>query len=179
VPFSGSHLPERFGLFTLIVLGEMVISLTNAAGAEPLPSPRTWYELLALKARVRPRAHTDRGGAFAPCMPGPLTVRRIGFVFGMTTTFCLWWTYFIDFKGQAVRKTRSLSSMWLYGHLPLHLSHALLGMLLASTLLFVDDSAALPGSLQRTTLGVGAAVFVTNAFLMWVNSLAERGASPK
>ena len=43
VPFKGSHLPERFGLFTIIILGELIISLSNAASEDGTLTAEIWY----------------------------------------------------------------------------------------------------------------------------------------
>ena len=93
---------------------------------------------------------------------------------GVTITFCLWWMYFSDFNGLATRGTAQLSNLWIYGHLPLHLFHALLGMLMATTLSFVQGD-TLPSPLPQFTMGVAGCVFLSSAFLTYVNSVEQRG----
>lgn len=104
-----------------------------------------------------------------------LVVDRVAFAFGVTTTFCLWWMYFNDFKAQMLRQTAQVSHLWLYGHLPLHLFHALLGMLMATTLEYTEGE-PLPSPLPELALGTAALVFFSSGFLTYVNSVEDRGA---
>jgi low temperature requirement protein LtrA len=99
---------------------------------------------------------------------------RVAFAFGVTTTFCLWWMYFNDFKAQMLRQTAHVSHLWLYGHLPLHLFHALLGMLMATTLEYTEGE-PLPSPLPELALGTAALVFFSSGFLTYVNSTEDRG----
>ncbi|KAF9953966.1 hypothetical protein BGZ72_005004 [Mortierella alpina] len=96
VTFAGSHLPERFALFTIIVLGENVIGLIGlSAGAS------TW----------------ERGyDSFL-----------ILFLFTTVILYSLWWLYFDDFSEDIFHKTTTLSQLWAYLHLPLHVCIVLVG----------------------------------------------------
>lgn len=47
VTFAGSHLPERFALFTIVVLGENIIGLVGlSSGASAWVSGQNWYLVL-------------------------------------------------------------------------------------------------------------------------------------
>jgi low temperature requirement protein LtrA len=83
------HLPERFGLFVIIVLGEAIIAVVNGV------SEQEWDLLSVLTA-----------------------------VFGFAIAFSLWWVYFENVGGAALRATVTAGQIrnmhvWLFGHLPL------------------------------------------------------------
>ncbi|KAF8943219.1 hypothetical protein BGZ47_005685 [Haplosporangium gracile] len=96
VTFAGSHLPERFALFTIIVLGENIIGLIGlSAGAS------TWT--------------------------AGLDLFMILFVLMTIILYALWWLYFDDFSEDIFHKTTTLSQLWAYLHLPLHVCLVLVG----------------------------------------------------
>ncbi|KAF9418613.1 hypothetical protein BGZ94_009653 [Podila epigama] len=96
VTFAGSHLPERFALFTIIVLGENVIGIIGlSAGAS------AWV------------AGND-----------PFLVL---FLLNTVILYSLWWLYFDDFSEDVFHKTTTLSQLWSYLHLPLHICIVLVG----------------------------------------------------
>lgn len=92
------HLPERFGLFTIIVLGEAIIAVVDGV------SEQKW----------------DVSSAFCA-------------VLGFAIAFCLWWIYFENIDGSALRSAGSsgrleVFQVWLYGHLPLVIGLAAAGV---------------------------------------------------
>ncbi|KAF9152125.1 hypothetical protein BG015_005752 [Linnemannia schmuckeri] len=96
VTFAGSHLPERFALFTIIVLGENIIGLIGlSAGAS------TWT--------------------------AGLDLFMVLFVLMTIILYALWWLYFDDFSEDVFHKTTTLSQLWAYLHLPLHVCLVLVG----------------------------------------------------
>lgn len=83
------HLPERFGLFTIIVLGEAIIAVVDGVAEQK------WNITSAICA-----------------------------VLGFSIAFSLWWIYFENVGGSALRSAGSVGrieiyQVWLYGHLPL------------------------------------------------------------
>jgi low temperature requirement protein LtrA len=83
------HLPERFGLFTIIVLGEAIIAVVNGIAEQNWNLPSV-----------------------------------IAAALGFSIAFSLWWIYFENVGGSALRSApteRRVSTLqvWLYGHLPL------------------------------------------------------------
>ncbi|KAF9196502.1 hypothetical protein BGZ49_002801 [Haplosporangium sp. Z 27] len=96
VTFAGSHLSERFALFTIIVFGENIIGLLA------LSSGAVFWDGLH--------------GVFI-CLFLLLTIILYG----------LWWIYFDDFSEDIFRETTTLSQLWAYLHLPLHLCIVLVG----------------------------------------------------
>ncbi|KAF9190118.1 hypothetical protein BGZ51_008907 [Haplosporangium sp. Z 767] len=96
VTFAGSHLPERFALFTIIVLGENVIGLIGlSAGASAWERGQDSFLVLFLLTTV--------------------------------ILYALWWLYFDDFSEDVFHKTTTLSQLWAYLHLPLHVCIVLVG----------------------------------------------------
>ena len=84
-----AHLPERFALFILIVLGEAI------AGVVMGLTKHAWSLQSGLTAAL-----------------------------GLSISFSLWWVYFDNIDGAAIRAARSqgriwLYQGWLYAHLPL------------------------------------------------------------
>ena len=92
------HLPERFGLFVIIVLGEAIIAVVNGV------AEMEWHPMSALTA-----------------------------VFGFSIAFSLWWLYFENVSGSALKTAGAsgriqIFQVWLYVHLPLVISLAATGV---------------------------------------------------
>ncbi len=92
------HLPERFGLFTIIVLGEAVIAVVNGV------SEMEWNGMSVFAA-----------------------------VCGFGIAFSLWWVYFENVGGSALRAAGAsgrlaVYQIWLYGHFPLVIGLAAAGV---------------------------------------------------
>lgn len=88
-PLSPSHLGERFMLFTLIMLGEIVFSLLRAGIAHP------GHEFVLAGAIVLP--------------------------------LLIWWLYYRNVSGSAIRGGATSFRVFLFGHLPLALGLAGIG----------------------------------------------------
>ncbi|KAG0025612.1 hypothetical protein BGZ81_007015 [Podila clonocystis] len=96
VTFAGSHLPERFALFTIIVLGENVIGIIGlSAGAANWVAGNDPFLIL--------------------------------FLLNTVILYSLWWLYFDDFSEDVFHQTTTLSQLWAYLHLPLHICIVLVG----------------------------------------------------
>lgn len=98
LPLHLEHLPERFGLFTIIVLGEAIIAVVNGVAEVE------WDGMSELAA-----------------------------IFGFATAFSLWWVYFENVSGSALRAAGAsrkfqIYQVWLYGHLPLVIGLAAAGV---------------------------------------------------
>lgn len=82
------HLPERFGLFTLIVLGESIVAVVGGIAEQK-------WEIVSIAAGV----------------------------LGLCIAASLWWVYFDNLDGSAIRSARlgqvGTYQIWLYSHLPL------------------------------------------------------------
>lgn len=137
VPFNGSHLPERFGLFTIVVLGEAVLQVIEALSITVADDKVTSWVLAG---------------------------------FGIAIAYSLWWIYFNDFSGQVMKDKSRLSNTWLYLHLPLHMSHALLGALVSSIL---SAEGLVSITMARIFFLNNAVIFFCNAALKMVLTLSE------
>ena len=98
IPPHASHLPERFGLFTIIVLGEIIVGVVTG---------------------VSEQAWTVQSFAIA--------------VFSTGIAFSLWWIYFDNHDGSAIRAAQVdgrvlVYQEWLYGHLPFTIGLTALGV---------------------------------------------------
>lgn len=98
LPPHQEHLPERFGLFTIIVLGESIVAVVGGL------ADQTWT-LISIVA----------GGA------------------SLTIAFSLWWLYFENLDGSAIRAAQEggrtgVYQRWLYAHFPLVVGLAAAGV---------------------------------------------------
>ena len=111
-PFHPHHIAERYGLLTIIVLGEVILSSVQAIqgvmSAEG--SGLTW--------------------AMAPLIAG-----------GLLIVFSLWWMYFARDHASIVENPRAVW-VFGYGHLPVFASIAAVGAALAAAVDVVEGEAA-------------------------------------
>ncbi|HEY9729472.1 MAG TPA: low temperature requirement protein A [Chroococcales cyanobacterium] len=128
------HLPERFGLFTIIVLGEAIIAVVNGV------AEMKWNGMSALAA-----------------------------VFGFGIAFCLWWVYFENVGGSALRAAGAsgrikVFQIWLYIHLPLVIGLAATGVGVEHLILSAANR-ALPDNERWLICGSLALCFLSLAIL--------------
>ncbi|KAI8597532.1 bacterial low temperature requirement A protein-domain-containing protein [Dissophora ornata] len=98
VTFIGSHLPERLGLFTLIILGEGIMGLFMITDdLVDAPGKLGWDNLTLL-------------------------------IFSITLVKCQWFLYFDDYHEQGPIRSSIHSTLWTYLHFMLNLSQLLLGV---------------------------------------------------
>ncbi|KAF9904045.1 hypothetical protein EC991_003143 [Linnemannia zychae] len=98
VSFVGSHLPERLGLFTLIILGESIMGLFMITDdLVDAPGKLGWDNLTLL-------------------------------IFSITVVKCQWFLYFDDYHEQGPVRSSIHSALWTYLHFMLNLSQLLLGV---------------------------------------------------
>ncbi|KAG0295497.1 hypothetical protein BGZ96_011571 [Linnemannia gamsii] len=98
VSFVGSHLPERLGLFTLIILGESIMGLFMLTDdLVDAPGKLGWDNLTLL-------------------------------IFSITIVKCQWFLYFDDYHEQGPVRSSIHSALWTYLHFMLNLSQLLLGV---------------------------------------------------
>ncbi|HEU4451639.1 MAG TPA: low temperature requirement protein A [Longimicrobium sp.] len=98
VPTDTTHLPERFGLFIIIVLGESIVAVVTTLDRKVWGLPGASAAFLAL-----------------------------------VVAFSLWWIYFGNLDGTAIRAARRegrtvLYQVWLYAHFPLAAALAATGV---------------------------------------------------
>ncbi|KAI7830617.1 bacterial low temperature requirement A protein-domain-containing protein [Gamsiella multidivaricata] len=98
VTFVRSHLPERLGLFTLIILGESVMGLFIITDKlVDAPERLGWDNLTLL-------------------------------IFSITLVKCQWFLYFDDYHERGPVRSSIHSTLWTYLHFMLNLSQLLLGV---------------------------------------------------
>jgi low temperature requirement protein LtrA len=137
---DSAHLPERFGLFTLIVLGESVVAVVRSLAGQG------W---------------------------GPASVAEG--LLGLGIAAGIWWVYFDNLDGAAIRAARGagrtgLYQVWLYAHFPLVVGLAATGVGVEHALTS-DPAAALPaaerwllcGAVALSLLAVGVIHLATAA----------------
>ncbi|KAF9375979.1 hypothetical protein CPB97_011122 [Podila verticillata] len=98
VSFVRSHLPERLGLFTLIILGESIMGLFVVTDdLVDAPGKLGWDNLTLL-------------------------------IFSITIIKCQWFLYFDDYHEQCPVRSSIHSTLWTYLHFMLNMSQLLLGV---------------------------------------------------
>ncbi|KAF9027370.1 hypothetical protein BGZ52_003661 [Haplosporangium bisporale] len=98
VSFVRSHLPERLGLFTLIILGESIMGLfVITDDLVDAPGKLGWDNLTLL-------------------------------IFSITIIKCQWFLYFDDYHEQCPVRSSIHSTLWTYLHFMLNMSQLLLGV---------------------------------------------------
>jgi low temperature requirement protein LtrA len=135
LPLDTAHLPERFGLFTLIVMGESVVGAVQGVAGQSWDLPAALAGML-----------------------------------GMVLVFTLWWSYFENMVGTAIRRTLLAGQVWVYGHLPLVMSLAALGAGLERAV-SADPAAPLPGPDRWLIAGSLASALASMAII----DLSTRG----
>jgi low temperature requirement protein LtrA len=89
---------------------------------------------------------------------------------GMVLVFSVWWSYFENMVGTAIRRTLLAGQVWVYGHLPLVMSLAALGAGLQRAV-SADPAAALPAADRWLIAGALASALASMAVI----DLATRG----
>lgn len=128
---------ERLDLFTIIVLGEVVVGVVNGI------------------------AEADR-------TPMAITTGMVGLMIG----FAYWWTYFDFVGGRRVRLSRGAFARWNLGHLPITMSIAASGAVLAGLIEHAEDTRT-PETIAHVlvvtvVVGLGALVLTMSSLDDWV-----------
>lgn len=132
-PWHPRHIAERYGLFTIILLGEGVLAATNAVQ----------------------RALTD---GVTPA----LVVLALA---GLVLLVGLWWTYFLEPAAEGLRRRRTWSFFWGYGHYLLFASLAAVGAGLEVAVEAITHHIGLSDVLVGYTVAVPVAIVL---LLLWV-----------
>jgi low temperature requirement protein LtrA len=125
------HIAERYALFTIILLGEVVAAATGAMQVALARSGLT-----------------------------PLLV-TIG-LSGLVLLFAIWWLYFLEPAEQGLRRRRSWSYFWGYGHYLLFAAIAAIG----GGLELAVDVAGHPSGIGLVAVGYSLAVPVAVVFVL-------------
>ena len=143
-PFHPHHVAERYGLFTIIVLGEVILASVQAiqgAMADPAAGGSAGHA-----------APTPGGG-------GPSAQLWLLIVGGLLLVFSLWWLYFkrdhVDLIGQGRRITWAFG----YAHVLVFASVAAVGAGLASAVDVVQGAAVASPRAAALALAIPLAIY--------------------
>jgi low temperature requirement protein LtrA len=127
-PFHPHHIAERYGLLTIIVLGEVILSSVQAIQGVMTGEGEglTW--------------------AMAPVIAG-----------GLLIVFSLWWAYFARENAGMLRNPRAVW-VFGYGHLPVFASVAAVGAALAAAVDVVEGDADAGSRAVALVLAVAVSV---------------------
>ncbi|WP_194201825.1 low temperature requirement protein A [Glycomyces albidus] len=140
------HIKERYGLFTIIVLGETVAAATIAV------------------------SHAVDSGLDFDTAP-LLTLAAAGLV----TVFCLWWIYFDFSGGHAFERGPVTVYVWAYAHYFVFAAIAALGAGIALAVARITDPDHVHLSDRAVALVPGVAVAVLLVVVVVIESVSERG----
>lgn len=145
-PFHPHHIAERYGLLTIIVLGEVILSSVQAVQgvmAAPAEGPAGSGGHTAPYAT---EAASGLGWGMAPLVVG-----------GLLIVFSLWWSYFARDNATILENPRAV---WIfgYGHLPVFASVAAVGAALAAAVDVVQGASEAGPRPVALALAVAVAV---------------------
>jgi len=137
-PWHPGHIAERYGLFTLIVLGESVLSATTA-----------------VQSGLDSHAHGEVGGLLTVAGSGILIV------------FSMWWIYF-DSPAEEFLLSNRIAFVWGYSHYLVFASVAAVGAGLAVAVDHETHHSELSARAAQAAVAVPVAVFLLVVFLVHV-----------
>lgn len=137
LPIDTEHLTERYGLLTIIVLGESFVKVLSSL------------------------VDTGDGASFTMLMQASFT---------LLITCCLWWIYFDDVAGSAIRQTQGAGIVWLYAHIPLQAGITATGVAIKKALFF-DLTLPAPDGYRWLLAGTLATTLMSVAL---IDSVTER-----
>ncbi len=166
-PFHPHHIAERFALFTIIVLGEVILASVQALQGA-----------LAAPADAASAGHAVEPGAALPVAGGPgaaggMSVSLAMLVAGgLLLVFSLWWLYFkrehVDLIGQG----RAITWAFSYAHIVVFASVAALGAALAAAVDVVQGVAE--ASPRTVALALATALSLYALTLSSLHAIADR-----
>jgi low temperature requirement protein LtrA len=162
-PFHPHHIAERFGLFTIIVLGEVILASVQALqGALAAPT-----DAASAGHAAEPSGLAAAGGGGG--MNGSLAMLVAG---GLLLVFSLWWLYFkrehVDLIGQGRLVTWAFS----YAHIVVFASVAAVGAALAASVDVIQGVAE--ASPRTVALALATALSLYALTLSGVHAIADR-----
>ncbi len=158
-PFHPHHIAERYGLLTIIVLGEVILSSVQAIQGAMAASAD---ETAGSGGHTAPYATGGAGGLgweMAPLVVG-----------GLLIVFSLWWSYFARDNASILENPRSV---WVfgYGHLPVFASVAAVGSALAAAVDVVQGESE--AGTRPVALVLAAAVTVVLLVVSGLHALSD------
>ena len=162
-PFHPHHIAERFALFTIIVLGEVILASVQALQGALAAPP----DAASAGHAVEPGAAAEPGATGG--MSGSLAMLIAG---GLLLVFSLWWLYFkrehVDLIGQG----RALTWAFSYAHIVVFASVAAVGAALAAAVDVVQGVAQ--ASPRMVALALATALSLYALTLSSLHAIADR-----
>lgn len=143
-PFHPHHIAERYGLFTIIVLGEVILASVQAIQG-----------VLAKPAAQGGNPAAEGAGQGSGLTPGLLGLA----VGGLLIVFSLWWLYFKRDHVDLIGHGRTMTWAFSYAHITIFASVAAVGAALASAVDVVEHQASGSSRAIGTALAVPIAVY--------------------
>ncbi|MCA1271054.1 low temperature requirement protein A [Streptomyces sp. 7G] len=137
-PWHPHHTAERYGLFTIIVLGESVVGTAASSG-----------DLL--------------GGADGTQWTGNAVAVIVA---GVGLTFGMWWVYFATPFGEVLAHRRSRGYLFGYGHIPVFIGIAGVGAALHVAGLYMEHHTHLGGTAVVLSLALPAGLYLLMVYLL-------------
>ena len=156
-PFHAHHIAERFGLFTIIVLGEVILASVQAIQG----------------ALAAPPDAASVGQAVEPAGGTGLSVSLVMLIVGgLLLVFSLWWLYFkrehVDLIGQG----RALTWVFSYAHIVVFAAVAAVGAALAAAVDVVQGVAE--ASPRTVALALATSLALYALTLSGLHAAADR-----
>ncbi|MCB9654693.1 MAG: low temperature requirement protein A [Deltaproteobacteria bacterium] len=152
-PIDFDHLGERYGLLTIVVLGESFVKV-----------------LLDLTSQTQAMAHSVAEAAPGVALQGQGLDVYLEASIILLITASVWWIYFDDIAGSTIRKGEGQWIVWLYAHLPFQLAVTGLGVALKEAIHF-SVSAPAPTAERWLVSGTIGLIFLSVAA---IDSVTER-----
>ncbi len=157
-PFHPHHIAERYGLLTIIVLGEVILASVVAI-QQVIAAGATTEGGAGHAAPFESAATSGLTWAMAPLVAG-----------GLLIVFGLWWTYFSRDHVTVLENPRAV---WLfgYGHLPIFASVAAVGAALAAGVDVVSGHAA--SGPRPVALALAVSISVVGLVISGLHALGD------
>ena len=156
-PFHAHHIAERFGLFTIIVLGEVILASVQAIQGALAAPP----DAASSGHAVEPAGGTGLSASLVMLIVG-----------GLLLVFSLWWLYFkrehVDLIGQG----RALTWIFSYAHIVVFAAVAAVGAALAAAVDVVQGVAE--ASPRTVALALATSLALYALTLSGLHAAADR-----
>ena len=144
-PFHSHHIAERYGLFTIIVLGEVILASVQAIQG-----------VLAEPAEGSNAGHAVAAGGGGEGLGLDLLVLAVG---GLLVVLSLWWLYFKRDHVDLVGRGRTMTWVFSYAHVAVFAAVAAVGAALAAAVDVVQGEAVASSRAIGLALAVPLAVY--------------------
>ncbi len=162
-PFHPHHIAERYGLFTIIVLGEVILASVQAIQG-----------VLVAPAAGSNAGHSvvgAEGGAATGLTPA-LAALALG---ALLIVFSLWWLYFKRDHVDLIGHGRTMTWVFAYSHIAIFASVAAVGAALAAAVDVVEHEAV--ASSRAIGLALAVPIVIYSMTLAALHAAADRDAA--